>query len=202
MQDGQPIRPRGRPRLFDEQQVLDDAVALFSQVGFSAAAVSDLAAATGLSVGSIYKAYRDKEGVFGKALKRYIAVRDAVLDTALARRETGRERIEAVLHLYAALSQGEEGRRGCMVVAGVSEIDLIGEDAAATIRTVLGRRRDMLADLVAVGQADGSIASASPPALVADLLLNLIQGMRVVGKGGLFPADADALIDLALRVLD
>ena len=37
---------------------------------------------------------------------------------------------------------------------------------------------------------------------VADLLLVLRSGMRVLGKSGLFPADAEAFVDLALKLLD
>ena len=195
-------RPRGRPRTFDEDRVLDGAIAAFSAAGFTATAITDLVQATGLTAGSLYKAYRDKEGVFARALARYVALRDAHVATTVAGADSGRERIARLLALYADLSRGEDGRRGCMVVAGVAEIDNVG-GTADVLRATLARRRTMLAALIEDGRRDGSIATgAAEPGVVADLLLALLQGMRVVGKGGLFGEDARAFVALALKVLD
>lgn len=201
MTDAGRSRPRGRPRTFDEGVVLDGAIAAFSAAGFTATAITDLTQATGLTAGSLYKAYRDKEGVFARALSRYVAARDVSVAEAIEGADSGRERIARLLALYADLSRGEVGRRGCMVVAGIAEIDNVGA-AADLLRATLARRRAMLAALVEEGRRDGSVTTAAEPGVVADLLLSLLQGMRVVGKGGLFGEDSGAFVGLALKVLD
>ena len=89
-----------------------------------------------------------------------------------------------------------------MAIAGIAELDLLAAPAADALRTVLGRRRALLIDLVRQGQTGGTVSTTAPPDAVADLLLSLIQVMRVVGKGGLFPDQAEPLVALALRVLD
>ncbi|WP_159995125.1 TetR/AcrR family transcriptional regulator [Roseomonas sp. 18066] len=195
-------RPRlGRPRAFDAARALDQAIALFSTAGFSATSIAALTQATGLAAGSLYKAYGDKEGLFAAALQRYLALRDDRLAALMATAPDGRARIAALLRLYAGLSQGEAGARGCLVVSGITELDQPGVPAAV-LRATLARRHAMLAALVAEGQRDGSIATAEPPDGVADLLLALLQGMRVVGKGGCFPAQAEDFVRRALRLLD
>jgi hypothetical protein len=88
-----------------------------------------------------------------------------------------------------------------MVVTGITEIDQVGS-AADRLRAILACRRALLAQLVAAGQEDGSITSKSDPARVADVLLTLLQGMRVVGKAALFPEKAEDFVALALKVLD
>ena len=193
---------RGRPRQFDEDRALDAAVALFASNGFTASSLSELTKATGLSVSSLYKAFGDKDGVFLRALERYISVREAAIGFELERGGSGREKLAAIIRLYAGWSQGDEGRTGCMVVAGFAELDLLGDTAARLLRDVLVRRRALLSDLVEEGQRDGSIRSCASPASVADLLLTIVQGMRVVGKGGLFPPDAEPLVALALHAVD
>lgn len=194
-------RGRGRPRAFDEAKVLGRAIALFSASGFSAVGISDLTAATGLTVGSLYKAYGDKEGVFAKALDRYIALREVEIAAAFKAAKNGRARIAALLGIYAGLSRGKDGKLGCMVVAGITDLEQLGP-TAPILRAALSRRRAMLAELVAAGQRDGSITTASDPRTVAELILALLQGMRVVGKGGVLTDDPDAFIALALRILD
>ncbi|WP_321858282.1 TetR/AcrR family transcriptional regulator [Burkholderia cenocepacia] len=199
----QPVsgRSRGRPRAFDEQLVLSRAIAFFSASGYSAAGISDLSRATGLTTGSLYKAYSDKEGIFAKALECYIARREAEVAAMLAGAESGRASIAALLGLYARLSQGKEGKLGCLLVTGITELPQFSR-VGVVMRDQLARRRDLLTRLVSQGQDDGSITTTTAPATVADLLLALLQGMRVLGKAESFSGDADAFVALALKVLE
>ena len=57
-------RPRGRPREFDMDKALDQAIRVFSEQGYHATSIGDLIDAMGLASGSIYKAFRDKRAVF------------------------------------------------------------------------------------------------------------------------------------------
>jgi AcrR family transcriptional regulator len=194
-------RPRGRPRAFDEEQVLSRAIELFSASGYTAAGISDLSHATGLTAGSLYKAYADKEGIFAKALERYIVRRETEVATMLEGAENGRAGIAALLGLYAKLSQGKEGKLGCLLVTGIAELPQFSR-VDVVLRAQLARRRDLLVGLVTQGQNDGSITTSSAPTTVADLLLALLQGMRVLGKAGSFTEEADAFVALALKVLE
>lgn len=181
--------------------MLEGACEVFCAAGFCATSIHNLTDATGPTAGSLYKAYRDKEGMFAHALARYVARREEHIVRTLEGAETARARLARLLGLYAALSQSQEGRRGCMVVAGLLELDRLG-DTAGTLRHTLECRRIMLARLVADGQLDGSIRTPDAPEAVADLLLALLQGMRVLGKGDLFPADADGFVRLGLKLFD
>jgi AcrR family transcriptional regulator len=57
-----------RPRSFDEEDVIQKAAAVFSRLGYNAASIDDLVAATGLQRGSLYKAYGSKRNLFEKVL--------------------------------------------------------------------------------------------------------------------------------------
>ena len=59
----------GRPRGFDERDVVDSAAGLFVRLGYEATSVDDLVAATGLHRGSLYKAFGSKRGLFVTALR-------------------------------------------------------------------------------------------------------------------------------------
>lgn len=194
-------RARGRPRAFDEGEFLDGAITLFSNAGFSGVGISDLTATTGLTVGSVYKAYQDKEGVFARALERYILLREAHLAALFKQAPNARARIETLLRLYVGLSQGKDGKLGCLVVAGIADLDQVGR-SADVLCNQLSNRRKMLFDLIADGQRDGSIAKHTDPRVTAELLLALLQGMRVVGKGGTLTEHGEAFIAQALKLLD
>ncbi|WP_406871185.1 TetR/AcrR family transcriptional regulator (plasmid) [Thioclava sp. 'Guangxiensis'] len=162
--------------------------------------MSDLKTASGLTTGSIYKAYNGKEGVFASALARYIALREAEIDARLSAESDARQKVAALLRIFAALSQGRDGRLGCMVVSGVADLDLVG-DAATILRNQLATRRDRLEQLINEGHSDGSISKEVDPATTAALLLAMQQGMRILGKVELMKMDSGTLVAGALRLL-
>ena len=74
-----PSKSRGRPREFDIDEALDKAIPVLCGRGYHGTSINDLADAMQLTVGSIYKAFKDKRGVFLAALDR---------QSSLARRPT------------------------------------------------------------------------------------------------------------------
>lgn len=194
-------RLRGRPREFDEAVFLDAAIMLFSASGFSGVGMSGLTAATGLTTGSIYKAFRDKEGVFATALERYISLREVQIAAIFAGAQTARAKIDGLFRLYVELSQGKDGLLGCMVVSGITDLDQVGR-GADILRAQLKSRHTMLVRLIEEGQRDGSVPAQDEPDAIAAVLLAILQGMRIVGKTGAMTSDPNAFVTGALKVLD
>jgi TetR/AcrR family transcriptional regulator, transcriptional repressor for nem operon len=194
-------RGPGRPREFDVDAALDGAIAVFSEHGYHATSLPRLTEAMGIAEGSLYKAFRDKRAVFLAAFERYVARRAERLEAALAGARTGREKVRAMLGLYAEMSHGQAGRRGCLVVG--SAVDLASTDSAMAKRVtaVLASHEKRLVGCIREGQADGSIAPGIQPEETARLLLGLMQGMRVLGKTGRSRAEMDAFAESALRLL-
>jgi AcrR family transcriptional regulator len=64
---------RGRPRAFDEGEVLDVAMRMFWDHGFDGTSIGELKDAMGINRRSIYAAFGNKEALFTAALERYVA---------------------------------------------------------------------------------------------------------------------------------
>ncbi|WP_313690170.1 TetR/AcrR family transcriptional regulator [Pantoea sp.] len=192
---------RGRPRVFDEEKFLDGAITLFRSRGFSGVSITDITAATGLTTGSIYKAYQDKEGVFARALERYVSLREESLKLRLEKAANGKAKIAELLRDYAELSQGRDGKLGCMVVAGVTHIDQLGT-VAGNLEDQLARRKAALEALIELGKQDGSIAMTTNVHAAAEVILALLQGMRVIGKASTLTNDGDGFVAQALKLLE
>ena len=191
----------GRPRAFDMDTVLDGAVRVFREHGYDGASIDSLKAATGLTAGSLYKAFKDKRQVFVAAFARYLAERHARLDERLAEAVSGRERIAATLRLYVEAASGPEGRRGCLVLASLIEASTLDPALRDGLEGALMRNRAGLVAMIRDGQRDGSVRADLPVDPCADLLLSLLQGLRAVGKLR-DPAGGEALVALALKTLD
>lgn len=195
-------RSRGRPREFDMDAALDKALSVFSERGYHAASISELTDAMELTSGSIYKAFKDKRGIFLAAFDRYRAVRRGLLDERLGRVETGRDKIREILRFYATSSHGDVGRRGCLVVGSANELAIFDEEAAERVAAAFAANEDLLLNLIRLGQSDGSILKTLDAVTAARALLCLTKGMRVAGKTGRREDDMIAVADAAIKLLD
>lgn len=61
---------QGRPRQFEDEAVIDAAVAVFSEHGFAGTSAQDLCDGTGLGRGSLYNAFGSKQAIYEQALLR------------------------------------------------------------------------------------------------------------------------------------
>ncbi|CAM3433121.1 HTH-type transcriptional repressor ComR [Bordetella sputigena] len=181
--------------------VLDSAVRIFRERGYHATSIADLSDVTGLTAGSLYKAFQDKRGLFVAAFDRYVEQRSHELRRRLDAQPDGREKIRALLHFYAESSQGEEGRRGCLVVASATALSTFDMDVAARVEASLRRIQDLLRTLLREGQHDGSIAPGISVPATAGVLLAILQGFRVIGKSGRTAQEMRRAADEAMRML-
>jgi len=196
-----PVRERGRPRAFDIDTALDNAMIVFRQKGFHASSVADLSEAMNLTAGSIYKAFKDKRTLFLRVFERYISVRGTDLRARLQQHPTGRARIAELLLFYLDSAREIEGRRGCLVVGSTVELQSLDEELSELVRQAVLRNRNFLIELVREGQQDGSVSAALDAETAAGLLLCVAFGMRVVGKVQDVTNGAET-INMLLGILD
>ena len=199
VKDRRNARP-GRPREFEVERVLDDAITLFSRKGFAASSVSDISNALNLTTGSIYKAFKDKRGLLEAALRQYVERSDARVSAVLQDAPNGRARVRCILSEYANLSCGKTGRIGCLVVTSAIEFGSSDPELADQIGRLLNAREQRLRRFIEEGRADGSIAKSVDSEAVARTLFCVTQGLRVLGKTG--QHSSAGVVDQAMRLLD
>jgi len=192
----------GRPREFDMDKALDAAMLVFRERGYNATSIADLRAAMGLTAGSLYKAFKDKRAIFVAALDRYLESRGVALSRWLAPTRTGREKILATLHCYAEVSHDAEGRRGCLVMGGVTDIDTFDTKLAHRFRQALAQIEHLFADFVELGIQDGSLPNHLDVQASARYLLCMVEGLRVLGKRGATSREIGAVVEQTMRALE
>ncbi len=194
-------RSPGRPREFDIDHALDQAIPVFCERGYHGTSISDLKEAMGVAAGSLYKAFKDKKSIFLAAFDRYKQVRNAALDADLRAGTDGRDKIRRMLLGYAKASAGETGRRGCLVVMTAAELALSDPDAAERVARSNAGLEDRFRVLIAEGQEDGSIRPDLDPIATARSLLCIVQGMRVIAKTDLNDEVPMAVVSSAMKLL-
>ena len=93
---GEPPTKREQIREERRRQILDSALAVFSQKGFHASNVSDVAARAGVSQGTIYWYFESKEELFDAAIMAFFAGFGAEMMSVLQEGGTASEKLRAL----------------------------------------------------------------------------------------------------------
>lgn len=181
--------------------MLDQAIKVFRRRGYHAASISELVDATGLTEGSLYKAFNGKEALFLACFDRYCSRRQAELSNLLTGEQSGAEKLRAAVRYYVSSSSGNEGKLGCLIVGSVSSLDLFDIDVAARIRHALHRNVSTLKQLIELGITDGSLHANTDPDATAQWIWCMLIGIRVAGKAGVKRSELDRIVDQAFRLL-
>src|ERR1700754_1544198 len=91
-----PPKRRGRPRAYEPDVALANALDLFRKDGFAATSLDDLSAATGMNRPSLYAAFGDKRELYIKRYQRYRAAARASLIDIFRSEQPIRERLKRI----------------------------------------------------------------------------------------------------------
>ena len=141
------------------KRVLDAAVVEFSDHGFDAARIADIARRGGLSTGAIYSRWRDKRELFLGAVNHAMSQRLAGVDAA--RQQTNQ--IAAALGADQLRSIDDEARGLCLEACVLARRDDALRDS---ISETLNAEADALSKLVAEGKAAGIFDRSLPTEIV------------------------------------
>ena len=195
--------PKGRPREFDPEQVVQGAMEIFWSNGYQGTSLPDLLHATGLSRSSLYAAFGDKHGLFLLALDRYIADAMARIDQEMDGRRDPWDGLRLFLSGYVQRNSGARGRKGCLVVATAMELAGKDADVEKRIRGFFQAVEGRLADTFERARGQGTLADGLAPRDAARMLLAMVEGLRVIAKTGVdgkvWQASVDALLGRLIR---
>ena len=191
-QAAQESRPRGRPRSFDPDAVLDKARAVFWNLGYAGTSLDDLAAATGLNRPSLYAAFGDKHALYLAALGRSRSEAASALGAALKIEQPLRQVLELIFDRTVEIyRRGDNGQRGCVLI-GTAVTQAVDDPAA----------RALLADYIAETDAmfcarfeqdRGQLAPGVAPAAAGAMASATLHTLAVRARTGAGEAELKAV---------
>lgn len=192
----------GRPRTFDADVALSNAIEVFSTKGYNGTSIKDLTESLNLTAGSIYKAFKDKRTLFMQALDYYKEQRVRLSKARISEAKSGKDKIHKLLDGYALDSLGESGQIGCMVVATAVELSSQDIELKNKVDRLFATSISTIQELIILGQHDGSIDKAIDPEPMAHTLHCITQGMRVIGKINVNKTHLENIVSSAMSLLD
>lgn len=189
----------GRPRTFDEAEILDRTLDLFWLRGFHSVGLTELVAHAGIGRQSLYDAFGSKRSLFIRSIVHYRDTRLAEALALLDREGSPLENVKGVMRFFRDLARDKRSR-GCFVANSLVELSSDSE-----IRDLLEETLGMLEHRIRIAlreaQKRGELASDADPGQQARALISAMIGLSVTGK--LSPAQdvIDDIYEGTLRML-
>jgi AcrR family transcriptional regulator len=195
----------GRPRNFNREQAVEQALHLFWQYGYDATSLAQLKAGLGggISAPSFYAAFGSKEALFDECVQRYLATFAKVTDCLWDESLPPRLAIETALRQSARM-QCEAGHpKGCMVALGVMSapspenarvVEALSQSRARTRRGIL--------TCVERGISAAELPGETYAPALATVFDSFLQGISILARDDTPHEDIDAAITRIMLTWD
>ncbi|MEZ5596718.1 MAG: TetR/AcrR family transcriptional regulator [Pseudomonadales bacterium] len=192
---------RGRPRMFDAEQALAKAGAIFWCKGFSATSLDDVAGAMALNRPSIYAAFGDKATLYRAALAQFCGHMRSAAAHTLDGRQTVRRELEAFFRAALDTYFADTPPRGCMLVCTAPAEALNDTSLRDVYAAVIDELDLLLANRLALAVEAGELPRQTDTRTTAQLLHALLQSVALRARGGTSRRRLSRLVSKSLDVL-
>lgn len=183
----------GRPREFDADKALDQAMEVFWRHGYEGATIAQLTDAMGINPPSLYACFGNKEGLLKAALDRYTKLRGVWMNEVVAA-PTARDVAERMLMGIADKQTDPANPPGCLLVQGGVACGTGSENVPFELAARRAQNEDQLRERFVRARDEGDLKPGADPAALARYVSAVSVGMGVMASSG---ADREALRQVA-----
>jgi TetR/AcrR family transcriptional repressor of nem operon len=185
-------------RQFDEDALLEAALAAFWQNGFVATSMIDVAEVTGVQRGSLYNAYGDKEQLFLLAYERYAGRFLDSVRQALSHPDPVVALTTLFKQVVDNMSEGAPSR-GCITTKTAIELPLAGKAIEARVRQLIEDFTALIRDALSTPAARRKLGC--DPEIAADLVVTFTRGLAVMERAFHNPRHLEKMSEQFVRTL-
>jgi len=175
-----------RPRSFDRDAALEQAMLAFWEKGYEETSIGDLTAAMGIAAPSLYAAFGDKRALFDEAVELYERHPGAIFMAGLGA-PTARDAVQRILEHAAAEYTAPDQPRGCLII---SEPLLDARRAAS---------RAAIRERLLEGLEAGDLPAGTDVDALAAYVSVVIGGMSARARDGATREELSAVAETAMR---
>jgi AcrR family transcriptional regulator len=192
---------RGRPKQFDREHALCEALKLFWLHGYEATSLADLVAATGAKAPTLYGEFGNKEGLFRAAVEHYFST---FYQKSLAILQQDQLPIAQVVEQYlralVTLFTDENNPTGCFMVGAPSGISPSSVHVGKMMRERHQAREQTLCEFLEKRQRKGELDASLCCEMLGKYLACTIQGMSIQARDGTCRQQLSQLVDITVQL--
>jgi len=193
---------RGRPRAYDPDTALTQAMNVFWTAGYAATSLDDLSAATGMNRPSLYAAFGDKRQIYEKAIEHYRENARAAMRPAFAYDRPLREALGTVFDAALDLYFSDPKRpRGCFLFSSAIT-DAVSDPGTRAILGDVVRQIDRAFEKrIRFAQEQGELPADANPEVLARLAAAAMTSLSVRSRAGEPRASLEAIAEGMLDMI-
>ena len=189
---------QGRPRTFNIDIALEQALLLFWRKGYLGTSLTDLTEAMGINRPSLYAAFGNKETLFRKALDRYRERQVAYLWDALTE-PTARRAIERMMQGGVDLVTDPGNPSSCLIAQSLLACADPADPLHQEVVELRSAGEQAIRDRFERAVAEGDLPPDTDPAALARFVLTVNFGLSVQAAGGASRAELLQVVQMALQ---
>ncbi len=164
------------------QFILETAAPIFNKKGYAGTSLSDLTSATGLTKGSIYGNFKNKDEIAVAAFEYNVGNITRFFFRRMESAATFMEKLLVYPRGYRKLYKSMIACGGCPILNTATEADDTHEILCRLTVEVICNWKDDIVDLIKQGKTAGEIKSEADPEKTARILLSLFEGSGILAK--------------------
>ncbi len=192
-----------RTKAFDQEAVIEQAMALFCEKGYAATSIRDLVAHLGVSSSSLYSTFGDKDAIFLLALKQHSHMELEMLRQVLSQPA---ENPKAVLmQMFQGLIDSLLANQlpgGSLTLKASVELEHRKPEVSAVIAEHAEKAAALFAEFLKRADQTGQIHLRQPARQVADYILFNFFNLNFLAKVNPNRACLQNYVNLVLSILD
>jgi TetR/AcrR family transcriptional repressor of nem operon len=186
---------------FDQDVLLDQAMAVFWRNGYQGTSIQNLVEETGVNRGSLYATFGDKCGLFLAVLDHYGERIGRPMMETLGNPDP-RLAIKGMFESIIGRIRDPQYPRGCLFTNTSLECPSAGDAIGRSIAEFLGQQEAAIYQVLRRAQIEGALDPHEDAQALARFFLGVAQGLNVVNKASPDPAILKDIIKVAMRVWD
>lgn len=194
----------GRPRSFDRDEAIQQAMQIFWEHGYEATSLTQLKAGIGggITAPSFYAAFGSKEDLFKEVVAHYLATHGRVESCLWDGSLPPRQAIELALRRSARM-QSEPGHpKGCLMVVAAVACSPEHANVQQLLAKARARTRDGIASCVARALESGELSTGTDVQALAMVFGSFLVGLSTLARDGVTSAALDSAVTEIMHVWD
>src|SRR5688572_23865339 len=181
-----------------KQRLLDAALYLLLERGYSGLGVQDVLDETGIPKGSFYHHFESKQDMALQAVDLYTAIGHTLLDDCL--RPDGRPALERVRGFFERLAEfyGKQGYLGCLLGGLGQELAAVNDLFCRKIEACISSLADRIAEALEDARREGDLAADTDTRELANVLINAGEGAALRSRRLRSPAPLHGVLGSCL----
>ncbi|WP_316848465.1 TetR/AcrR family transcriptional regulator [Pedobacter psychrodurus] len=162
--------------------IVEKTAPIFNMKGYAGTSLNDITAATGLTKGSIYGNFANKDEVALAAFDYNLKNVSSRIDAEMSRQDSIKDKLLVYINIYQKFIDGSASEGGCPVLNTAIDADDTHPELRGKVLKAVLNWKNKIAKLVELGIANKELNADNNPEQIALTIIAMVEGGIMISK--------------------